>query len=57
MTTRKVHTVSTRCRCNRCEHEWTVPGEPTKGQRCARCKSRYWNLPRVRKRKAEPPAA
>lgn len=38
-----------RCRCNRCGHRWTTGKIPKK---CARCKSAYWNLPRVRKRRA-----
>ncbi len=33
------------CKCERCGHSWTSKIEP---KQCARCRSPYWNRPRVR---------
>jgi predicted Zn-ribbon and HTH transcriptional regulator len=39
------------CTCSRCEYEWVSLGrKPSK--RCPRCKSPYWDRPRVRLQKA-----
>jgi DNA-directed RNA polymerase subunit RPC12/RpoP len=49
---RRIHIVVLRCKCGRCEHEWDVPQAEGEPGRCASCKSRYWNKPRVRNLKA-----
>jgi hypothetical protein len=33
------------CACERCGHGWTSTGEKAP-ERCASCKSRYWDVPR-----------
>jgi len=38
--------------CSRCGHEW-YPRSPRVPRVCARCKSPYWNRPRVRPAKVE----
>lgn len=43
------------CSCARCGHKWLAFKVPTA---CAACKSKYWNKPRVRRRKrGRPPKA
>jgi predicted Zn-ribbon and HTH transcriptional regulator len=46
---RKVMAWIWECHCSRCGHEWYAFHRPTW---CAGCKSRWWDKPRVRARKA-----
>ncbi len=42
--------------CNRCGYEWT-PRKGVTPKQCTRCKSPYWNKPRVQLLFRRPPAA
>ena len=44
-----------RCACLRCGYLWTSLGSKPPSK-CSRCKSRYWNRPRVRKQYRPAPA-
>lgn len=42
----------TKLACNRCDHTWRPFVKSPK--RCPKCKSQYWNRPRVYRLKARP---
>lgn len=43
----KTSVIVTGWRCGRCGHEW-LPQTTAEPKRCPKCKSPYWNRPRVR---------
>ena len=36
-------------RCNRCDHEWAQRSNKLEPKTCPRCKSPYWDKPRIKK--------
>ena len=36
------------CKCERCGYKWQ-PKDSEPPEVCARCKSRFWNVPKVKK--------
>jgi predicted Zn-ribbon and HTH transcriptional regulator len=42
-------------KCNRCKHEW-YPRSESIPLECPKCKSPYWNKPRIREHKEVSPS-
>ncbi len=36
-------------KCNRCGHEWATKSKTITPKQCPKCRSPYWNKPRIRK--------
>ena len=57
MTKKRTRLVGWSCKCERCDHTWDAIGKAAPVA-CAKCKSRYWNIPRgTLKRGPKPKAA